>query len=176
MMDAEPLRNPANILISVVIPAFKEADNVLRVIRHASTHMQTQLRTEFIVAVVDDESAQRLEESELPITVVRCSSGRSSALNAGAALARGEVVNPAQPFQPLPGSHHRGFLCSGLAVHTPRQPCDCEETALTRTCLLSRYFSSSMRTACFQGPSFSLTKTKTGRKIHPASLDRHCKF
>ncbi|KAJ1486945.1 nucleotide-diphospho-sugar transferase [Baffinella frigidus] len=92
MMDAEPLRNPANILISVVIPAFHEADSVLRVIRHASTHMQTQLRTEFIVAVVDDETAQRLEESELPITVVRCSSGRSSALNAGAALARGEVL------------------------------------------------------------------------------------
>jgi hypothetical protein len=65
------------------------------VIRHASTHMQTQLRTEFIVAVVDDETAQRLEESELPITVVRCSSGRSSALNAGAALARGEVTHQA---------------------------------------------------------------------------------
>ena len=96
-LEAEPLRNPATILISVVVPAYKEATSVLRTIRHATEQMGTQLRTEFFVAAVDDETAQRVEESELPITVVRCSSGRSSALNAGAALARGEVLPTPTP-------------------------------------------------------------------------------
>eukprot|EP00287_Rhodomonas_sp_CCMP768_P015607 CAMPEP_0196758594 /NCGR_PEP_ID=MMETSP1091-20130531/104270_1 /TAXON_ID=302021 /ORGANISM="Rhodomonas sp., Strain CCMP768" /LENGTH=303 /DNA_ID=CAMNT_0042107423 /DNA_START=64 /DNA_END=975 /DNA_ORIENTATION=- len=90
--SAAPLSDPDSLSVSVIIPAFREAETVLAAIRHAKANIHIEAGVEFIVSVVDDLTAARLQDSALEVTVVRSMPGRSAALNAGAAVAGGDVL------------------------------------------------------------------------------------